>query len=177
MAKRSRYYRDIGESHVPLYWLPGMFYQIKNSRSDNFRPWFFAWYPRTPCYFCDKIEIFQYSKKSTPKLWRATYVELGQDADKYNLPLGLKFQRGRARTLPYFAKKIIIYILKNFDDDNVCTSRDEMDSLVKNEIMYPYYETPTAIMDSYEDVRSHYGIRIIDAEAIWTTSNIAEEDL
>ncbi len=167
---RKRYYRDIGESFIPLYWLPGKFYQVMNSRHQIMRPWFFSWSPHTPCHFCDSGMLFFYQAKQIPKLWKWTYVELGADSDKYDLPLGLKFSRGRAFKLPIFAKKILVYMLKNFDDSNICTNQNEMDELVRNNIMFPYFDSPKEIMDSYSDKRSYAVIRMIDNEGTWVSN-------
>lgn len=168
--KRVRYYRDIGESLIPLYCLPGKFHQIKNTRTDKWRPWYVAWYPHTPCHFCDRIEIFYYSPKRIPKLWRCSYVELGKDADNYNLPLGLKFLKGRPMTLPIFARKILLYILRYFDETNICKSKREMNKLVKDEVMFPYFNSPVEIMENFPE-RDFKIIRFADMDVIWETSN------
>ncbi len=160
MGRKSRYYRDIGESYVPLYWLPGKFYQMYNSRQSDFRPWYFCWKPHHPCHFCDSGTIFHYSTvRDVPKIWHWSYIELGMDADKHSLPLGLSFTRGSAVTLPKFAMKIIQYILRHLDEDNIC--KDERDALrlVEEELMFPYY-------DSIEDIIAvkdcGFKVRIID---------------
>jgi hypothetical protein len=128
------YYDNVGQYKICNRIVPGWFYQIfPYQRQRTQTPWFFTYYPESPCKLCDKgIFVRTPAKQGNnhffriPELsiWKWQYVELGRDADDYGLPLGISFTEGKAKNLPKLAVQILFHIIQNYSNENVITQEE-----------------------------------------------------
>ena len=125
-------------------------------------PWFIKWEPHNPCYYCDKGEIIYNNGKSPPKWWYWQYVELGVDADKHNLPLGLSFLKGNGFNLPERARSIIRKVI-SYGDSNLATEK-EYNTLVKKGFVFPCYDEFEEVIFAKSKNRQYRYLTVYDIE-------------
>lgn len=127
--------------------VPGWFYNLipVDERRTQTR-WYFTLFPETPCRLCDEGMIIKlpHNRRRTTvysinemEIYEWMYTDLGSDADEYNRPLGLHFVKGDFKELPKFVKKTLLFIINQYNRNNIIT-KEEAEKLVKKELT----ETP-----------------------------------
>jgi len=151
---------------LPNIVIPNYYFQVHDCAAHRYNPpWFFKWFPRKPCFYCDSgviANIPHYSNKVIYFKW--TYIQLNIDAVRVGGVHGLNFEKGDPFRLPLYIRKIVKKFLNREDKSIMMLDIEEYERLRKEDSsLPPALKTEEQLLDAVKNrgyrVKGYEGLR------------------